>query len=309
VSIVELLALPFELRGRSRQRPAGKKSRKSSAAEERRRKQRENVNREIDALVAEFYAAFPRENAGQTGAIYARYSTQFQDSVVDQVRTLLEHGASKSIFVPRDSIFFDLAERGSLERRPGLAQLHQALAARQFQVLLVFTSNRLYRKAYKAMKFIEEEIVEAGLRCIFVKQDIDTADKQRWRVVLQFTSSMDEFYSTAYGENIRAAHLGLAGKGFVYSTLCVGYHAEPIPGELTRRKKPRCRIAIDEIAASYVRQIFAWFVVDQLSIDEIVRRLNNDPSAPRPTKSPGGWTHHSVVAVLSNPRYIAQWPC
>ncbi|MCI0366364.1 MAG: recombinase family protein, partial [Phycisphaerales bacterium] len=98
--------------------------------------------------------------------------------------------------------------------------------------------------------------------------------------------------------------------GQVYSTIPVGYRGEPIEGQFTKRKKPRCNLAIDEAAAEYVRRIFTWFVEQMLTIEEIVRRLNDDPAAPEPPKSlEGDWTRKSVIGVLSNKRYRAEWPC
>ena len=285
-------------------------SRPLSAAEQRRQKQLALVNLELDQLLAEFHALLPRSEANQTGGIYARYSTQFQDSIVDQVRSLLEFAVRNRIFVPREFIFIDLAEKGGKERRPGLTLLRETLKERKFKVLLVFSTNRFFRKAYKSLKLVEEEIVERGLRCIFVKSGIDTAEKDRWRLHLQMLSAMDEAYSSGFAENIRAAHLGLASQKYVHSTLAVGYRGEPVPGQFTKRRGPRCVVAIDEAPAKYVRKIFEWFVNDLLSIDEIVRRLNDDPQAPKPPKSEEGrWSHQAVVRLLANERYIGIWKC
>jgi DNA invertase Pin-like site-specific DNA recombinase len=302
-------ALPLaDRRRRWAARPKG--SRKPTAASERRRLLLEQVNREIDQLVVDFHALLPRSEAKQTGGIYARYSTEFQHSVLDQVRSLLEYAVREGIFVPRDCIFIDLSEKGGKERRPGLLLLREALAARRFQILLVFSTNRLYRKAYKSLRLVEEDIVEKGLRCIFVKSAIDTADKDRWRMLLQLLAMMDEAYSSFFRENIRAAHLGLAAKGLVYSTIPFGYKGEPIEGQFTKRKKPRCLLAIDDVATTYVRQVFEWFTNQVVPMDEIVRRLNADPDAPLPPKATeGAWTHKAVVGVLRNPRYCGLWPC
>jgi len=284
--------------------------RQPSAANLRRQKQLAEVNAELDRLVAEFQAQLPRSEASQSGGIYARYSTQFQDSIADQVRSLLEFAVRNQIFVPREFIFIDLAEKGGKERRPGLTLLRSALAEKRFKVLLVFATSRLFRKSYKSVKLVEEEIVERGLRCIFVKSGIDTCDKDRWRLHLQMLAAMDEAYSTIYSENIRAALVGLASQKFVHGTLAVGYRGEPVPGQLTKRRRPRCVVVIDEAAAKYVRQVFEWFAVDLLPIDEIVRRLNEDPQAPKPAKSDDDrWSHKSVGHLLANDRYIGIWDC
>jgi hypothetical protein len=82
---------------------------------------------EIDILVAEFHAKLPRSKAEAIGAIYARYSSRFQDSILDQVRELLERALAEGIFVPRENIFYDLAVRGWKDSRPGLNRLRQAI--------------------------------------------------------------------------------------------------------------------------------------------------------------------------------------
>jgi DNA invertase Pin-like site-specific DNA recombinase len=268
------------------------------------------VNEEIDQLVAHFHAILPRNLAQSLGAIYARYSTRFQDSVIDQIKALFAWAVANGVFVAREDIYFDLGERGAKERRAGLQRLRQGLEGGHFKVLLVFSTNRLYRKAYKTLKLIEEEIVERGLRCVFVSQRIDTGEKDRWRLPLQLQVSMDEQYGSANAENIRAAHLGLASSALVFCTIAFGYCGIPIEGQYTRRKTPRCRLAIDKAAAEYVQLIYHWFVNELLDIVEIVRRLNADPNAPPPPKSLDGcWTRQSVLGVLRNRRYCGFVPC
>ena len=111
-----------------------------------------------------------------------------------------------------------------------------------------------------------------------------------------------------YAENIRAAHQGLFRRHLVSGTLTLGYRGEPIPGELTKRQRPRCRIVIDLETAKWVLQIFEWYVNDMLSILEIARRLNDDPAAPAPPTSPiGMWTYLTVVRLLGNARYRGFW--
>ena len=140
-----------------------------SRAEAERSRLRDEYDREIDRLAAEFHARLPREQAQSVGAIYARYSSRFQDSIADQVRTLFEAAVAERIFVPREFVFFDAAVRGAKDRRPGLDRLRSILAGKAVDVLLVFSTNRLSRKTYKALQFVEEEVVERGIRCVFVK--------------------------------------------------------------------------------------------------------------------------------------------
>jgi hypothetical protein len=298
-----------ELIPRRRHRPLTKKKRCRSRAEieNERRELFEKYQREIDAIVAEYHDRLPRTVAKLVGAMYARFSSKFQDSVTDQVRALFEVAVREGIFVPRENIFFDMAVRGYRNRRPGLAALQVAIEGKQFDILLVLHTSRLFRKLYKAMQFVEEEIVERGLHCLF-KNWVDTRDEKQWRMKLQFAGTLDEATTGMYAENVRAAHQSLLAKRRVFSTLPFGYRGEPIPGEFTKRGKPQCLIVIDAETAPYVKRIFDWFALRLVPIDEVARRLNDDPDAPAPPKSTTGrWTHKSLHDVLENECYRGVW--
>jgi hypothetical protein len=263
---------------------------------------------EIDNLMAEFHRLLPREQASAIGTIYARYSSRFQHSILDQVRSLLEKALTEKIFVPREYIFFDQGVRGFRERRPGLQGLRSLLASERVQVLLVFTTNRLYRKTYKSLQFVEEDVVERGIRCLFVKSGVDTADEKRWRLLLQVHSMTDEAGTGMYADNIRAAQEGLFLRHQVCGTVTFGYRPKPVPGPNTRRQLPRTEYEIAPEQAHWVRQVFIWYVEQGLSLASIIRKLNEDPSIPLGPKSVSGrWTRLGVLVLLKNGRYRGLW--
>ncbi len=276
--------------------------------QEERRQLLEKTNREIDTIAEEFHAKLPRSLAKAIGSIYALYSSRFQQSIGDQVRTLFEVALQEGIFVPREHVYYDLATRGYQDRRPGLSALREALKTKQFSVFLVFATNRLFRKNYKALQFVEEQLVEKGFRAIFAKSGIDTADGDRWRMTLQLFATLDEAAVGMYADHVRAAHEGLFLRGMVYGSLPLGYTGEVVPGEFTKRKRPRCKIIIDPETAPWVERIFRWFVEERLSLDEIARRLNDDPDSPAPNKSlTGWWTHALVRRHLTLAAYKGSW--
>lgn len=283
-------------------------ARSKAEVEQHRQDLHERTSGDVDQLVAEHHARLPRDRCVSTGGIYARYSSRFQDSIADQVRALLEEAERRGIFVPREYVFFDLAMRGYKDRRPGLSELRAALADGKVAVLLVFATNRLYRKAYKSLQFVEEEVIERGGRCIFVKSQIDTAEGDRWRAWMQFHAMMDEMGVGMYAENVRAGHQGLFERGMVYGALPVGYAGEDVLGEFTKRKRPRQKIVIESSEAKFVESVFRWFVHDHVPISDIARRLNDDPEAPWPSRSQTGrWTHRVVRNLLMNPCYRGFW--
>ena len=268
----------------------------------------ERTSREIDQIVAQFHDKLSRQAANGIGAIYCRYSTRFQDSIGDQVRKIMEEAVRLGIFVPRENILFDLAVRGYKSQRAGLDQLRQLLRQKKVSVVMFFATNRLFRKVHRTLEFVEEEVVERGIDAIFVKSGVDTRDKDRWRMLLTFHSMMDEFVVGMYADNIRAAHEGLMEKRLVFGTISYGYGGEPIDGETTRRGRPRRKLIIDECSSAVVRQVFDWYVVERLTIDEIIRRLNDDPDIPlTPRCTTGMWTRLAVKNILTNSRYRGCW--
>ncbi|HUG70807.1 MAG TPA: recombinase family protein [Pirellulaceae bacterium] len=109
-------------------------------------------------------------------------------------------------------------------------------------------------------------------------------------------------------DHVRAAHEGLFLRGMVFGSLPLGYAGEPVEGEQTKRKRPRHRIIIDAEPANWVRRVFEWFTKDGVTIQAIAQRLNGDPEAPSPPKSPSGqWSHRSVRYLLANRCYRGEW--
>ena len=121
------------------------------------------------------------------GAIYARFSTKHQDSISDQVRKCLEFALKDGIYVPLENIHYDLATKGMKMNRPGLGKIRELLRNQAIKVLLVFGTNRLARKQFKALQLIEE-VIRNKIDGVFVSQNIDTRKKDKWRLYLSFNS-------------------------------------------------------------------------------------------------------------------------
>ena len=278
-----------------------------SLAAQQRLETQAQTEREIDELVAHFHARLPREQAKDLGAIYARYSSKFQHSILDQVRSLFEAALAMGIFIPREYVCFDLAVRGCKSNRPGLNRLRAILEKKAVQVLLVFSTNRLFRKMYKALQFVEEEVVERGIRGVFLASHIDTADRGRWQTILQVNTITDEAGTRMYADHVRSAHMGLLAGRSVHGTVTFGYRGHTVEGRPTKRGRPRQDYEVDPETSTWVQRAFEWFVVNSLSISEIVRRFNGS-QAPLSSKAINGrWTYQAIRRLLANPRYRGQW--
>jgi len=125
-------------------------------------------------------------------------------------------------------------------------------------------------------------------------------------MLLHLRGIVDEFQIKVNGEHIRAALEGLFLEGYVYGTLTFGYAGEPIPGKLTKRGRPRCRIVIHPDETEIVAWMFEWFVKDRLSLIAIAQKLNAIPNVHLPRKS-NRWSRGTVRAVLMREAYRGLW--
>jgi DNA invertase Pin-like site-specific DNA recombinase len=288
--------------------PRDGRSRPRSEIDTERRTRYENASREIDAAVSEAHQKLPRSLATAVGAVYARFSSWSQDSTEDQVRQMLKFAVENGIFVPSEHVYFDLAVKGYKNNRQGLNALRDLLREKKVKVLLLFATNRLFRKVYRTLEFVEQVVTEHGIRCVFVKSAIDTANKDQWHMLLHMRAMMDEFQVKVNVEHIRAALEGLFLEGYVRGTLALGYRGEPVPSKLTKRGLPRLRIVIDADELKIVTLIFEWFVHERKSLVGIAQKLNAMPDVPQPRKSNGnGWNRNSVRAVLRRAAYWGLW--
>lgn len=263
---------------------------------------------EIDVLLNAYYEVMKRKDAVSIGGLYARHSSRFQDSIIDQIRVILEEAVRKKIFIPRECVCFDIATRGCKERRPGLIKLKKLVAENKVQTVMAFATSRLYRRTYRTLQFVEEELVERGIRGIFVKSNIDTHEGDQWRTLLHSLASNDEAQVRFSVAHILASQEGLFVRRMVHRTLSLGFTGEIVEGEFTRRQRPRRMIVIDPETAWWIVQIYYWYVFEGLSVPVIARRLNADPNAPAPEKSTTGlWTRATVISHLENAEYRGWW--
>lgn len=241
------------------------------------------------------------------GAIYARFSTKFQHSIEDQIRVCREWAATHGVVVEDRHIFSDSGITGKTHKRAGLTQLINALDKGEVDVAIFYATNRLYRKVYASLQFVEESIMDRGHRCVFVSQNIDTAVTESWSALMSLYAMQDEIQVKMITGQVRAAHEGLAINDRVWGTVTFGYVGVPVEGRETRQGKPATQWTVDPVAAEYVKSIFRWFVVEEYSLPAIARKLNtqNAPLPPRTTQS--RWTPLAVRHVLLNRRYIGDW--
>lgn len=251
--------------------------------------------------------SWARSVALEIGGDYARYSMKEQHSTEDQVRGCISYAGLNRIFVPPEFICIDEAVKGRRSRRKGLARMLAILEGKYIDTLLVFKASRIFRKAHKSMAFIDEEVVERGIRAISVFQGIDTANTQGWRLLFGIHSLIDEQFVDSLGDYVRNSLKGVFLEGHVTGALGVGYRRREVPGaKPTKRGLPTTEAEVDPEAKKLIRQHFEW-IDEGMSLAAGQRRWVKAGGPCDPRSSLGYMTPQAYRRMLSNTRYIGLW--
>ncbi|MCA9124982.1 MAG: recombinase family protein [Planctomycetaceae bacterium] len=243
----------------------------------------------------------------QIGTIYSRFSTKLQHSTDDQVRECIQWAARNGIYVPPELISVDEGVKGKRLRRVGLDRTKHILSERLASVLLVFKASRLFRQAGKGYQFINEEVVEEGLRAVSVSQGIDTNDKKTWKLQLQIHGLLDDLLLDAIADHVRSGLTGLHLNNWTTGAIGVGYRRKEIANApTTNRGLPRTMPEIDPIAAELIRK-HALMLLDGMSLREGVRHWNESGGPCDPRSTTGKMTYAAYRRLMSNRRLIGVW--
>ncbi len=239
--------------------------------------------------------------------VYARFSTQMQQSTSDQIRECVIWAARNNSFVPPYFISIDEGEKGRKARRPGLSRTRQILKSHLALIFLVYKVSRLFRSAGKGFAFVQEEVVEEGMRAVSVSQDIDTADKSGWKLQLQIHGIMDDLLLDAIADHVRSGQIGHFLQGHTTGALGVGYRPKEVPGgRPTNRGLPRTEPEVDPVAAELIRK-HAALHLEGMSIREGVRRWNATGGPCDPRSTTGKMTAPAYRRLFANERLTGRW--
>jgi site-specific DNA recombinase len=237
----------------------------------------------------------------------SRFSSQLQHSTSAQIRECAEAAARLGMYLPPELICVDEAVSGRKTRREGLDRAKGILARREATVILVYKVSRLFRVGYKGFQFVQEEVVDEGLRAISVSQGIDTADQKTWKTLLYVHGLTDEMLLGTIADHVRSGLKSLFLLGYVIGALTVGYFRKEIPGgRPTNTGRPRTMPAIDEEAATHIRQAFedirAGMPIRRAWRKYVAAGGKGDPRAQGRRMSPIAFRR-----MLANRRYTGLW--
>ena len=246
----------------------------------------------------------------QRVVIYVRYSTDMQNptSCADQERNvrmaLPRYGVD-----PTDAlVIHDAAESGTKTFRGEFERLTAMMKAKQIAVLAVDDQARLTR-ADNASAFITD-LVFAGGRFISTGEGIDTT-QQGWRMRVKVMEVHNSITIEQTGENVRRGQRGRLFNDQTAGDYAFGYTSQYVDPQLASvyrgvGPKPPKRVVIKEEEATWVRQIFAWFI-GGWSVAAIARELTTRGVPTGSRSRSEKWSDRRIRRMLENPKYIGDW--
>ncbi|MFZ5633202.1 MAG: recombinase family protein [Bacillota bacterium] len=228
-------------------------------------------------------------------AIYIRVSTDDQARYGYSLAEQREACGRRATSLGASSIteYADEGISGSLLDRPGLNSLREAVKNGQIDIIIVRDPDRLSRKLAHQL-LITEEFEKAGVRLEFL--DFDWKDTPEGRLFYSIRGAIAEYEREKIrdrmvrGKNQKARQGGIPIGFYAY-----GYVYDQETGE----------IHVDEDEAVVVKNIYTWFISEDIGMNGIAKRLN---VAGTPTRKGKGVWHRNVIRqILVNPVYKGQW--
>src|SRR4051812_17209771 len=229
-------------------------------------------------------------------AIYARVSTEKQgrEQTVDSQLDALRRWASAHGHELNDAhVYIDEGYSGARLDRPALDRLRDAAREGEFDVLGVYSPDRLARR-YAYQVLLLEEFRKDACDVEFIERPI--SDDPHDQLLLQIQGAIAEYERAVLAERFRRGKLQKARAGqWGAGAGPYGYRyvlkRDGVPGHLE----------VDEDEAAVVRMLYRWLVAEGMTVRQIIKRLAAGPWRPRNGKRL--WSNAVVHRILSDPLY------
>jgi site-specific DNA recombinase len=229
-------------------------------------------------------------------AIYARVSTERQErhqTIDSQLTALRAWAAGEARDLDEAHVFRDEGYSGARLDRPGLDALRDAVRDGAVEHVAVLSPDRLARR-YAYQVLLLEEFRKAGCQVTFLQHPI--SDDPNDQLLLQIQGAIAEYERAVMGERFRRGKLQKAREGhYQCGRAPYGYRYVP------RHDTAPGHLVVDEAEAELVRMIYGWLTDEQMTIRQILKRLNAGPHFPRSGRHP--WSPSVVHHILADPVY------
>jgi site-specific DNA recombinase len=229
-------------------------------------------------------------------AIYARVSTDRQErdqTIASQLTALRAWAQVQGHELLPEHVFLDEGYSGSRLDRPGLDRLRDAAREGAFELVAVWSPDRLARK-YAYQVLLLEEFRRLGCEFVFLQHPL--SDNPHDQLLLQIQGAIAEYERAVISERFRRGKLQKARAGhYLGGKAPYGYRYIP--------KREGCPgyLVIEETEATLVRTLYRWLIEEQMTIRQILKRLNATSWHPRCGSRP--WSTSAVHHLLAESVY------
>lgn len=230
-------------------------------------------------------------------AAYARVSTHRQaqeQTIAQQSERLQARVQAEGWTLEPRHLYRDEGYRGARIDRPALDRLRDAAERGECQAVVVTAPDRLARR-FVQQTLLLEEFAQLGCTILFLARPISQDPHDQ--LLLQIRGAVAEYERALIADRTRRGRLARrrAGQLLPWVNTPYGYRCDPQP------PRDPARLRIEETAASVIRQMFAWYAEEGLSMPAIAARLTRLGLPP----SRGGphWNPATVKGLLSNEVY------
>jgi len=228
-----------------------------------------------------------------TAAIYARVSTDRQAeqgySIETQIAACEKYAADLGASAVTN--YIDNGYSGAYLERPRLDALRDALQAKIYDYVIVYTPDRLARRLSHQL-LLTEEIEKSGAALHFVNQEYKATPEGQ--LFLQIQGAFAEYEREKIRERTMRGMRGKLKSGKPLGNVRVlGYDFVD------------SQYIINEAESKIVKQIFDMYISSGVGTDEIARQLT-DMRIPSPSKLTH-WQGASVHRILRNQMYTGEY--
>jgi len=234
-------------------------------------------------------------------AHYARVSTEDQAhnySISTQIEACQKLADELGYTVDQEHILIDEGYSGATLDRPGLERLRKLAGQGVIQAIICYDPDRLSRKLVHLL-LLTEEWERQNIAVHFVLQPMDSSPESK--MFFELKGIFAEYERAKFMERSLRGKRKRLQEGKVqatyHPTYGYDYHAkktnpnDPLMGKYT----------INLFQVETIKQIFQWFLEEDLSTKEIARRLVAR-GIPSPTGQ-GRWHRATVANILKNYTY------
>lgn len=230
-------------------------------------------------------------------ALYVRVSTGRQEqeatieSQLDEVRVRIKNDSN----ILPSAIFVDDGWSGELLQRPQLDAMRDAAVEGKFQIVYVYDRGRLSR-IFAHQEVIIEELTNKEVKFVTL-HDVQAVTPEE-RVLQAMQGVFHEYERIKIVERMRRGKMFKAKSGILINGQALyGYNY------VKKTDTTPAHYEINEKETDVVRKIFEWVCVEQISLNQVVKRLYDLGVPPRRGKSEF-WTKGPIVRILKCDTYF-----